>query len=369
MSKTSNLLLVNKTITNILKFLLFLSIGLTILYLVYSRQSANYLEECISQGNLAQDCSLMEKVINDFKSANFLWIFVVLICFTISNISRALRWNMLLRPLHVQPRLANSFLTIMLGYFANLGLPRLGEFVRAGAMSQYEKINVEKVFGTIVVGRVMDVLSILMLTAFALLLEFDRIWGYFSEHFGLGDKLANLVSNPVFLAIIGLGIAALVFGFLIRKRLMQTLIYTKIYRLVSGIGQGIQTVMQLKNPVLFLLHSANIWLMYFLMTYFCFFAFAPTADLEISAALLVFVFGAWGIVIPSPGGMGTYHALAMAALAFYGLNGNDAFSWANISFFSIQIGCNVLMGLLALLLLPIINRGYKTLESDGLKKK
>ena len=98
--------------------------------------------------------------------------------------------------------------------------------------------------------------------------------------------------------------------------------------------------------------------MYFLMTYFCFFAFAPTAHLPPVVALVVFVFGGWGIVIPSPGGMGTYHFLVQTALMMYGVRGDDAFSWANIAFFSIQLGNNVLLGILSLIFLPALNRNY-----------
>jgi hypothetical protein len=54
--------------------------------------------------------------------------------------------------------------------------------------------------------------------------------------------------------------------------------------------------------------------------------------------------------------MGTYHFLVIAALAIYGINGDDAFSFANIAFFSIQLGVNILIGMLALILLPIINK-------------
>lgn len=42
----------------------------------------------------------------------------------------------------------------MLGYFANLGLPRVGEFVRAGTFAKYENQAPEKVMGTIVVDRI-----------------------------------------------------------------------------------------------------------------------------------------------------------------------------------------------------------------------
>jgi hypothetical protein len=113
---------------------------------------------------------------------------------------------------------------------------------------------------------------------------------------------------------------------------------------------------------LFLFYSVGIWLMFYLQCYFNLLAFAPTAHLGASAALMVFVFGTLGFVIPSPGGMGTFHALCIAALSLYGVNGGDAFSYANISFFTIQIFYNIVAGILALILLPILNKSLKEFE-------
>jgi len=62
--------------------------------------------------------------------------------------------------------------------------------------------------------------------------------------------------------------------------------------------------------------------------------------------------------------MGTYHFLTGEGLQLYGVSSLDAFSWSNISFFTINIGCNVLIGLIALLSLERLNRGY--LESNSL---
>jgi uncharacterized membrane protein YbhN (UPF0104 family) len=92
------------------------------------------------------------------------------------------------------------------------------------------------------------------------------------------------------------------------------------------------------------------------MTWFGFQAFAPTEHLDIRAALTVFAFGTLGMVIPSPGGMGTFHALVIACLTlFYGIKGDDAFSVANIIFFTVSIGFNVVLGLTSLILLPLLN--------------
>lgn len=347
-----------KLLLNLLKFLAFLSVGLSILYLVYRGQNTAYREDCTLKGIPPEECGqLLDKVLYDFASANYGWLAIVLLAFLISNFSRAIRWIMLLRQLGYRPRFINGFLTVILGYFANLGLPRVGEVVRAGAMARYERISVEKVMGTVVVDRVIDVISILIMTTLAFVLEFDTIWAWVDGNEAVKGRVNRLV--PI---LVGLGIAGLVGLFLVYyfwEQLRKIRFIAKIEGILLGFVEGIRTVGKLDKPWLFVLHSINIWLMYFLMTYLCFFAFEPTAHLTAVAGLVVFVFGGWGIVIPSPGGMGTYHFLVGAALALYGIAGDDAFSFANIAFFSIQIGCNVIVGLASLLLLPVINRSYQ----------
>jgi len=55
--------------------------------------------------------------------------------------------------------------------------------------------------------------------------------------------------------------------------------------------------------------------------------------------------------------MGTYHFLVTAGLMLYGVNGADGFSFANILFFTIQIFGNIIFGILAMVMLPFLNRG------------
>jgi hypothetical protein len=342
-----------QTIISFLKFLVFLSVGSVILYFVFKSQNAAYIEDCALKGIPEAECSLMDKLITDFKSASPFWILMVILAFMVSNLSRALRWQMLVRPLGFEPKLSNAFWTVMLGYFVNLGIPRSGEFVRAGTFAKYEGIGAEKVMGTIVVDRIMDVICLAALMLLTVFLAYDMIWGYLQENIK-ADTLLKLMWFGLGAGVIGLG---LFFAF--RKRLEALTIYQKIKSILLGFLDGLQTVSKLKKPFLFLFHTVFIWAMYYIMTLFAMKSFAPTADLPLIAGLVVFVFGALGIVIPSPGGMGTYHALVIAALTLYGVNGDDGFSLANIAFFSINIFCNILFGILALILLPILNRDYQ----------
>ena len=350
-------------IRNIIFIIVSFTIGFTILYYIYNNYNAAYLEQCQQDGIPLSDCNLLQKLKDDFWSANIFWIIMTLSCFTLSNVSRAMRWNLLLKPLGYQPKLYNSFIAVVITYFVNLFIPRMGEVARAAALKKAEDVPVEKAMGTIVIGRIMDVIMLLLFIGLAFLLEYDTLWTWLNENMGDKDG-GGLFSNPYVLGAMGFGVLGLIVFFIFRKKIMQTAIYKKVINIVLGFWEGLQSVRKLEQPGMFIFHTIFIWAMYFLMNYLCFFAFEPTANLSPVVGLMVFVFGAFGIVIPSPGGMGTYHWLVIAALGIYGINQYDAFSFANIAFFSIQIFCNITIGIIAIILLFALNRKTNIEVSD-----
>lgn len=303
-----------------------------------------------------EDCNFLQKIKNDFFGASVFWVLIAMFCFTLSNLSRAIRWNLLLKPLGYTPKLYNSFFAVVITYLVNLFVPRMGEVVRAAALNHAEDVPVEKAMGTIVVGRIMDVVMLLLFIGLAFLLEYDTLWGWLQENMGSGEKDGGLFSNPFVLGVLGLGVIGLAIFFIFRKQISQTKIYKKIVNLLLGFWEGLLSVKKLERPGAFIFHTVFIWAMYFAMNYLCFFAFEPTSNLSPVVGLMVFVFGAFGIVIPSPGGMGSYHFLVIAALGIYGINELDGFSFANIAFFSIQIGCNFIVGLISVALLFALNK-------------
>ena len=335
--------------------LLFLLIGMGILYLIFDSQSEAYTAQCLADGGEKGECSLWRKLWLDFSQVNWIWIFIVLILFTISNWSRAERWVLLLAPLNLVPRKLNAFLSIMLGYFANLGIPRIGEIVRGGTLSRYEEIGIDKAMGTIVTDRILDVLSLLIVLLIAFTIEFDTISAFLIENTEL-SSLQNLI-NPW---TIGAIVLFVILGLLVLRFILhagtQNALVLKIRQFIFGFKEGIVSVLKVKSPGQLIFHSVLIWIMYYLMTYACFKSFAPTAELGPQAGFITFVFGSLGMLVPLPGGMGSYHFCVMAALGLYGVSGADSFSFAMIIFFSIQIFCNVLLGLLSLVILPIYNK-------------
>jgi uncharacterized membrane protein YbhN (UPF0104 family) len=280
----------------------------------------------------------------------------VLVAFTLSNVFRALRWQMLLDPMGYPVRFSNSFLSILLGYFANLGFPRMGEIVRAGSLARYENIPMEKVVGTLVIDRLMDFICLGVVVGLAFVFEGKTLLDFLEQSKGGGASSGGGNLWQILLLVLAVGMVLL---FVFRKRLAQLALVVKVINLLKGFWEGMKSVLKLKNPLLFLFYSVGIWLLFYLQCWLNLMAFPPTQHLTFGAALMVFVFGTLGFVIPSPGGMGTFHALCIAGLALYGINGSDAFSYANISFFSVQIFYNILAGVLALVLMPVLNKKVK----------
>jgi len=342
----------SKNLASAVKFLFFFGVGFAILYFLYQNQNAAYLEECALKGIPDVECNLLDKIIEDFKTVKLAWVALILILFVISNIIRSVRWQAMLKTLGHKPSFFNCFAAVSLGYFANLGIPRLGEFIRPATVTRYEKIPIEHSFGTIVAERIIDVVCLLIAIILGILLGGPRISAYLQEN-------TAITAQQIYI-LIGVGIAGGIVALLLFRYILKSESDNKIFKFVkeklAGFSDGLKSFAQVKNKSLFIGQSIAIWILYYLMTYLCFNAYAPTENLGAIAGLVVFVFGSLGIVFPSPGGMGSYHFMISQSLILYGIGGIEAFTFANIIFFSLQIFCNVLIGILSLLLLPIINR-------------
>lgn len=331
-----------KWILNALKYFFFLFIGLGLLWYVFHTQA--------SEDGLG-------KLFEDIKEVNYFWIIVLLALYTASNISRAIRWNMLIIPLGFKVRLLNSFMAIMIGQLMNSIITRSGELARPGVIKKYEKVPLDQLMGTIVTDRIMDVLCLGIFVALGFFFEFDRLWGYISDNAFSG---AGPGSGTIFLFVF-LFVAVFLPVFLIyyfRNKLAEYRLGRKLLGIILGFWEGIKTIRYVKHPGWFIFHSLFIWVMYFSMMYFCFKAFPPTAHLSPMVGLIVFIFGTLGIIIPSPGGIGSFQFLVTTALVtFYGIGSSDAFSFSNIIFFSIYF-TNILLGFVCFALLPLVNKNY-----------
>ncbi|HEX5625294.1 MAG TPA: lysylphosphatidylglycerol synthase transmembrane domain-containing protein [Saprospiraceae bacterium] len=334
---------------NVLQLLLFLSIGLGIMYFLYDKNQAAYLEYCAANQIPQEKCSLLDKLRSDFGSLNYFWIAMIFVGFGMTNYSRAKRWQIILKTLDYDTRFVNAFAAVNVAYLANLGLPRIGEFVRAAIFSKYEKLPVDKVFGTVVIDRIADMISFFLLVLLAYLLDRPAFHTFFSDYAHMPE-----MGNKVYY----LGLLVLLAGaaFYFREAIMKWRWMRKISGLITGVWEGVIAIRNLQARNQFFLHTLLIWIWFFLMFVFACKAFPPTSQLALIPMLVVYVFGSFGVFIPSPGGMGTYHFMVILGLGLYGIHQTDAFSFANIAFASAQFFALVIYGVLSLIVLQLYNK-------------
>jgi len=300
----------------------------------------------------------MDKIFSAIRTADLKWIIFSLILGALSHISRSLRWNLLIEPLGYKPRKINLILSVFIMYLTNFAIPRSGEVVRCGLVSKYENIPFSKLLGTVISERVVDVIILVILgltmiaTQSQVLIDFINNNPAYKEVFTANSEKYTLilaVMGVSFLLIIGL-------FYLLRKKIMETKIFKKVEDLLMSFKQGLISIVKMKNKWKFIAHSIFIWTMYFVMIYVCFFSFEFTSDLSILAALSVFVMATIGIVIPSPGGIGTWHFLAIETLFIYGVEKQTNGSAFAIAVHESSMIMVLIIGLICLITLPIINQ-------------
>lgn len=327
-----------------LKVGLFVVIGGVILLLMYRSQQSAYCDT----PDATPDCSLLDKLLSDFATIDWKWIIMIIIIYMISNIARTLRWQQILYADGYSPGFVNSIGAIMVGYFVNLGIPRAGEIARTAVLTRYESVPIEKSLASVVIDRVADIVALLIILAVSFLLAGGDLFSYVNEH---ADT--SLLTKLLGVAIVGMIIG--VVGIIIIRRLIKNGSQHWIIQKANSFIESLVSVSKLDNVWMFVLYTVIIWVCYYLMTYLCFFSFEPTSHLSAKVGFIIFVLGTLGIVFPSPGGMGSYQFLVMNGLMLYGIGSTDAFSFSNIVFFAIQLFCNLLLGILFFILLPIYN--------------
>ncbi len=272
--------------------------------------------------------TLVEKI----RNANFFWIGLAWLAGMISNFSRAMRWTILVEPLGYKVSKSNSFHGVMISYLVNFVIPRGGELARAATLSRSEKMPLPTVVGSVVAERVMDVLCMGLVFLLALVLQYDIIIQFLngSATGGSGES-SDGKGFPWLWLIAGAGITGMLAFFWLRRRLPNHPLMIKINGLYAGFLDGIKAIGRLKKPFWFVIHSVIIWVMYFLMVFVCFYAIPETSHLGTAAGLTVLVMSTVAVVLPAPGGLGTFHFFVSKALILYGIQENDGLVYATIA--------------------------------------
>lgn len=338
----------NKKILSLLQYLFFLGLGIFLVWWSLGR--------------------IPEKDWNDIKNAflnaNYWLAIPVIISLLLSHYSRAIRWKILMEPMGYKPRVGNTYLAVLIGYMANLAVPRLGEVLKCTILARYEKVPADKLVGTIVAERAFDVLCLAIVIAITFFTQVDIIGGYLQLKLNeiVQSKADQFSTSRIILLVIILLVLVGAAIFVLRK-FSHVGFIKKIKTIMVGVWHGITSVRYLKNKGWFIFHTIFIWSMYLMSVRLGFLAMQETSGYGLKESLSVLTTGSLAMIVPTPGGsMGVYPIFVSETLVLYGLKESLglAFGWLmwGVQFFQMLIS-----GFIGIILLPYLNKSRKNAQS------
>ena len=329
-----------KQIINISKYLLFLALGIYIFWKLYRQTD-------------------IEDIKSGFRDANYFWIFISIVFAVLSQVARALRWMMLMKPIGHKPRFINTFLSIFVMYFVNLLAPRAGEVARCSVLDRTDNVPFTKLVGTVIVERLADTVMLLFLAVVIFAMNFDVVSRFFEAHPEMLAGITRLITplNIILLLLTGLVSIALVFFIIKRARAKKTTEVKegKLYHIKGQFIDGIKTILKLDKPGLFIGYTVFIFLMWLLMLYVVFLAYEPTAHLTIRIGMIVFLMGGLAMLVPVQGGIGPWHFMVYQTLLLYNIPIENGKIFAIIAHTTTNL-VYILLGAIAFILVLALNR-------------
>lgn len=304
--------------------------------------------------------------IQGIKSCNFWWIGAVLIISIVPYALRALRWRLLMLPINKDITFLESFDAVNVMSITNFAIPRGGEIARCGVIAATKKMSFEKALGTVIVERAFDILT-LFVVIIGIVIGSDAFRKFISEKiFGLSSNSGH--ATYFWLIILGITFLAAMLLFLItknRQKLENKKAFTKLYKILDGLKDGLLSGFRMKRKWEFFLYTALMWICYWLMSLFSIYAFPQINDLHLGGmdAACLMVTGSLGWLVPVQGGIGAYHFIISLALTYiYGIEHSIGIVFATISH-ETQAFTMLLCGTLSLVHISISKRKTNKLKN------
>ncbi len=310
----------------------------------------------------------MTDMVSRLKNLDYSWIILSIALSIISHIARAYRWNILIKPLGFSLSVYRTFLAVMIGYFANLLVPRMGEVTKCAILKRTDNVPITLSLGTVVAERFLDFIVLMSLLLFTFLIEYnllkEYLLGFFSSKAsGVGENLMGIyIMGGLFFTIL---LVLTIYGKKIFKKLKSLSFYNKLNNFIKEMCAGLMSIRTIDNKFGFWSSTLLIWVLYYLMAYVVFFSLPQTAGLGYMAGLTILVMGGLGMAAPVQGGIGTYHALVSSVLVLYGILETDGVLFATVLHTS-QTLAVLLVGGLCLL---IISFNKRAVLAEDVKKE
>lgn len=316
--------ILKKTLSYIIKYVLPLLLGIGIFVLLYKQFDFEEIKSILQ------------------SDMNLFWVAISMLIGVVSHISRALRWQLQLRSLDVNPSFGTLCNAIFGTYAFNLVVPRFGELWRCTYVANHERASFSRIFGSMLSDRVADTLSAGTILSIVFLLQMGVVNSFLAQNPNLQSQVNHIFTSPwLYITVVAL----IAVGVILWKRQGNNPIATKIRETLRNLGEGFNSVISMKTgKKRFLLYTIMIWGCYFLQLYICSWAFDWMHHLTLLQVLVLFVLGSIGMAVPVQGGIGPWHAAVIFGMMFYGFNHEQAGAFALVAHGS-QMIVTILLGI------------------------
>lgn len=257
-------------------------------------------------------------VLAQLRNADYRWVAVATILTLLVNVHRAWRWHYLLLP--IKPiGLATLTSATFIGWAFITLLGRVGELARPVFVGRRENVSKTAAFATIVLERMFDLMSVLLILVIYLLffplptaIDADSAWIIPQM------RLAGLVSLAGLVVAVGFLTAAQ-----LAPRRTDALMVRMMGLLPIGVGERLMPLARsflsgfagIRSPRLTItiaVHSLLIWLNILVTYYLLLFAF--DIELPYYAVMPLIVMVVIGVMVPTPAAVGSFHFATQLAL-------------------------------------------------------
>jgi uncharacterized membrane protein YbhN (UPF0104 family) len=288
---------------------------------------------------------------NDLKpslvSAN--WSLLLLSCIIsyVTVIFRGLRWNIMLEPMGYKADRWTLIHSVAFGYCMNNLIPRSGELARCTLINRAERVPVDKLIGTVILERIVDMALLVVVLLSAFFLHTDALMSLLTP--APTDASAPEEKSYLLYYLAIAGVVGILLLWLLYKFFQSTPIVRRAFEFLRGIGEGIKTITKLRQQALFWIYSVGIWLGWLLMAYCSMKALESTSHMSLADTLFFMAAGSLGMIVPTPGGAGAFHGMSVLAFQALGYKGDVGKIYAMISW-SLKTAFDILVGAIGFLI-------------------
>ena len=123
-----------------------------------------------------------EELKQNIITGNFSWFYLVMLVSVFVYVFRVLRWQMLIKAIGHKTKFHNAFAALSISYFVSFIIPRLGEVTRCLSIKKQHDIPFMELLGTVIIERVVDILSLILILLLTLVLQFNQVIEYAKEN-------------------------------------------------------------------------------------------------------------------------------------------------------------------------------------------